>query len=89
MSAAWPYEFLNENDRRYVEHGGELIAEWARLVGDPSYSDDDSIMWHCITDQCLLLGRIANGQPSPWHDNPPEDFIATMRAMGARGLEPR
>lgn len=73
---------LPENDRRYVEHTLDVIqdeVEGARLDFDTVHA------WaylEAIRDQAGYCARILlDGEPSPWADTVPENYLAVMSVM--------
>lgn len=80
---------------RYVRHALDCRIEWATearrlLVDDPANASD---YIHALEgyDHAgdplgiprILSGIVDRGEPCPWHDRVPEDYIAVMQAMGA------
>lgn len=68
------------NDRRYVDCAIETMASFLRSVdSDPTISA--AIYFECIAEGAAMCKRIEEGEPSPWHDAVPEDYVAIIRAL--------
>jgi len=80
---------MKECCRRYVNHLLDLHVEWAQsarrcLDTDPEWA---SSYIHCVEGTSALPRHILSdivdkGEPCPWHEHIPEDYLATMKAMG-------
>lgn len=68
--------------RRYLEHSLGCFDDWAGQALIPDFPIEPQHLLGAIRESIPLLLRILNGDPCPWHDSIPEDYLRVMALLG-------